>query len=61
MTLGMLFGYELLPADEQANAHLRVYKCTDGIMRTASERTRFENRVEWVGIGWRLRPEHPHS
>ena len=60
MSLGRLFGCETI-VDEQANPDLLLYRCTDGKMRTASERVWFEERVEWLGIGWRLRPEHPKS
>jgi hypothetical protein len=34
-----------------------LYKCTDGVMRTAYEQQKFEERVEWKGIGFIVRDD----
>jgi hypothetical protein len=36
-----------------------LYKCTDGVMRTAYEQQKFEERVEWKGIGFTVRDDEP--
>lgn len=42
---------------KQANPAEDLYPCSDGVMRTAYEKVKFEQRVGWTAIGWKLRPE----
>lgn len=45
--------------DEQARRSTspELSQCTDGVMRTGYDRTKFEERVEWRWLGFRVRPE----
>jgi len=42
---------------EQGGSTERLYQCTDGVMRTAYERIRFEKRVRWTWLGFIVLPE----
>jgi hypothetical protein len=43
--------------DKQAGLSEELYKCSDGKMRTAYARTRFEERVLWTWLGFIIRDD----
>lgn len=45
--------------DRQAGVEIDLYPCSDGVMRTAYERTKFEESIEWTAIGFRVRRDDP--
>jgi hypothetical protein len=57
----MFWQPEPVEEDEQAGIPVKLYKCTDGAMRTAYERAAFEKRVRWTWLGWTLAPEKPRQ
>jgi hypothetical protein len=44
--------------DRQDGSAVDLYLCSDGIMRTAYEKQRFEEGVEWTAIGFRSKSGH---
>jgi hypothetical protein len=49
-----MFQVHRKPDDPQAGEP-ELYCCVDGVMRTGYEKFKFEERVEWTWLGWRLK------
>jgi hypothetical protein len=43
--------------DKQAGIPVKLYQCTDGVMRTSYERSKFEESIEWTWLGFRVRSQ----
>lgn len=54
MKMGFEQFQDIRVQDSQANSNATLYKCTDGVMRTAYDRLDFEKRVRWTWFGWNI-------